>query len=179
MKIPFLHNIRRGLATNSSSSHSLVFYNNERSSDDLESGKYIDTDFGWNNFTLDTLGEKLVYALTAVVYRETDWDTVATPELVADLRARFGHLFPELDDDAYWINAIGGHVDHQSTFSVDAVTLAALRDKHSVVYGGNDNSDYDPVTDSGRGRYGREKEDEKYAKLGVDLERTREEGWGL
>ena len=83
MKIPFLHNVRRGLATNSASSHSLVFYNNERSSDDLESGKYIDTDFGWNNFTLDTLGEKLVYALTAVVYRETDWDTVATPETSA------------------------------------------------------------------------------------------------
>ena len=48
-----------------------------------------------------------------------------------------------------------------------------------MVYGGNDNIDYDPVTDLDREWHGQDKENEKYAKLGVDIERTREEGWGL
>lgn len=73
MKIPFLNNVRRGLATNSSSSHSLVFHPNPVADNDLSSAAHTYTEFGWDHFVLDSLGSKLMYALTQAVGGSLGW----------------------------------------------------------------------------------------------------------
>lgn len=141
MKIPFLHNVRRGLATNSSSSHSLVFYAAPVASPDVASAAYVDTDFGWNHFILATLGEKLMYGLTSAIGGGWRQDQVSPAEVQA-ARTKYGHLFPELTDESLWVRAIEGSVDHQSVSTVDEEFVAKLRDPHTILHGGNDNGGY-------------------------------------
>jgi len=141
MKIPFLHNVRRGLATNSSSSHSLVFHASPVADDNIGSAAYVDTEFGWDHFVLDSLGEKLMYGLTQAI--SNYWSDGVTPEYIAQMKKEWGHLFPEfMGDDALWVNATNGYVDHQSSVGVDAEFIAKLRDPRVVVHGGNDNGGY-------------------------------------
>ena len=97
-RIPFLHNIRRGLATNSSSSHSLVYYtgpaeqHTRTSNEDGHDGPY-----GQNDFILVTLRDKLLYALTNLASSRYSWNTtLSTGQRLAELKENYGHLFPEL-----------------------------------------------------------------------------------
>lgn len=141
MKIPFLHNVRRGLATNSSSSHSLVFHAQPVASDNIESAEWTDTEFGWDHFILDSLGEKLMYGLTSAV--SAYWEDGLTDERLKELQTEWGHLFPEFEGkDDLWRSAVSGYVDHQSRKSVTAEFVAKLRDPRVIVHGGNDNGGY-------------------------------------
>lgn len=132
-----INNVRRGFATNSSSSHSMVHYKTPVASDDTA---YGDSEFGWDEFHLNSLGEKLMYALVAYVSTSginTDWYKGASDSDVEEAMKRFGHLFPEFDEDAFRA-ALSGYIDHQS-FPTPEEALEAARDPHTIIVGGNDN----------------------------------------
>jgi len=126
---PFIQNVRFGFATNSSSSHSMVYMKKPNESDPRKDPIYVDIydGFNWNDFRLDTIGEKLIY-LAAM-------DSDLT-------RARFENEFPELaereDADAIFEMAKECTVDHQS---YDTIGPEEARDPYVVVFGGNDNGD--------------------------------------
>lgn len=61
--------IRLGFATNSSSSHSIVFNKNRKKEEwtRITKGHYGDTEFGWGNFILDSPNRKLPYICLALL----------------------------------------------------------------------------------------------------------------
>lgn len=124
----FVKNFRRGFATNSSSSHSFVYMKKPQTDYDTR----VDTDFGWNDFRLDTVKQKLMYVLTDRLYR--GWSTnTADPKEAMEIH---GADFPELDEQDFQ-DALAGYVDHESS---GLIGLDQARDPHVVVFGGNDNS---------------------------------------
>lgn len=131
-----INNVRRGFATNSSSSHSLVYFKEPVANDDPTPG---DNQFGWDDFRLSTLGEKLMYALTTLVGGNY-WQQNAESDVAVDSAfERYGHLFPEFTREDFE-TAVFGYVDHQSVSSLPAEELVELvRDPHVIIYGGNDN----------------------------------------
>lgn len=145
----FINNFRRGLATNSSSSHSLVYFATKRPDHDTAPLHSIDTEFGWGMFKLTTLREKLVYALTQKLAVEgySKWrDDDASVDAAFE---QFGPLFPELSRDLFE-EASQGYIDHQSVTDVDTLIKAA-RDPKVEIWGGNDNGGdpHDPDWGSG------------------------------
>jgi len=133
MKIPFLKNFRRGFATNSSSSHSFI-YLKEDAPDAQDSSPLYPQEFGWNDFRLSSIREKLFYILTSRIGAYTH--AVNEAEVDEDFE-RLGEEFPELDR-ADFVNAYQGYVDHQSH---GTITPELARDPRVVIFGGNDNSD--------------------------------------
>lgn len=131
MKIPFLKNFRRGFATNSSSSHSFVYLKEAQGLGDENPGRYTDSEFGWGDFRLDTIREKLFYVLVGMV--GGGWE----PKSAAEDYEEYGEQFPELTEDDFE-QAVHGYVDHESKGLISA---DQARDPHLVVFGGNDNSD--------------------------------------
>lgn len=127
-----INNVRQGFATNSSSSHSMVYVSTPVS----DSTHYGDNQFGWEDFTLDSLGEKLLYALVMQIGGYWGADD-AREEALEQAMKDYGHLFPEFDREAFSY-AMDGYVDHQSYVSLDEA-LEAARDPHVVIEGGNDN----------------------------------------
>ena len=130
MKIPFLKNFRRGFATNSSSSHSFVYLKEPNPNHD-DSGcdmSYSYTEFGWEDFRLDTLKSKLMYWVAGNC---DGWDVEAI---------RSTHDIPELSDSELE-QAASGYVDHNSDV-IYSTTLDDMRDPRVVVYGGNDNDGF-------------------------------------
>jgi len=141
-------NVRLGFATNSSSTHSVVLgpgkykpgYQSIAEHDDVTSGEY-----GWDDFVLDTPGEKVSYLATLIAqsFRESE-------EFLR--RAVMRELFPGLSDDFFHDV---GYVDHQSAFNLGDPKLPGFRgrvmealeffrDDRVVVYGGNDNDPTPP-----------------------------------
>lgn len=138
-----LNNFRRGFATNSSSSHSLVYFKDEVA--DSNPIPITDVEFGWGDFTLASLGNKLMYALVARLQRDGHstgyWETPSNSQ-VDGAYERYKHLFPEFGPDEFR-TALGGYIDHQSADGDPDLTLEQARDPHVVFYGGNDNDGYD------------------------------------
>ena len=124
-----LKNFRRGFATNSSSSHSFVYLKEPNTS---TSTSLPDPEFGWNDFRLDTLIEKLFYVLVDRI-GTNGWETPPIAEVWEANKADF----PEFDIEVFR-EAQEGYVDHQSC---GTISLEEARDPHVVVFGGNDNSD--------------------------------------
>lgn len=119
----FLKNFRRGFATNSSSSHSFVYM---REPNHEVGVTPHGADFGWNDFRLSTLKEKLFYVLADRIHY--DWSVKeAMDHLAAD--------FPEFDEEDF-AAAKESHVDHQSQ---GTISVAQARDPYVTVFGGNDN----------------------------------------
>ena len=140
-----IHNVRMGLATNSSSTHSLIFmspaiYQKTRTD---EYG-----DFGWSYFTAADKTSKenyLGYILQARLHNllgESNGDVV------------LNSLFPHRENFANELEHGGYGVDHQSHFGlpvnwngkgIDLEFAAALRDyiinNPIAILGGNDNSE--------------------------------------
>lgn len=129
MKIPFLKNFRRGFATNSSSSHSFVYMKK----DQPQSGDVMDNDFGWKDFRLDSIKQKLFYALVSRV-DSYKWGT-PTEEEVDEAVQEYGDDYPELDREDFRY-ALEGGVDHESR---GLISRFEARDPRLVVFGGNDN----------------------------------------
>lgn len=127
----FLKNFRRGFATNSSSSHSFVYLKEPVPEHD-KGDAFWDNEFGWHDFRLDTLKEKLFYVLVGRI--GGGW-RVEDREPVDEVYARLGDEFPELDVDDF-AYAQAGYVDHES---VGTIGVGEARDPHVVVFGGNDN----------------------------------------
>lgn len=132
MRIPFLKNFRRGFATNSSSSHSFV-YMKEAQLGGLGAegpGGYIGSEFGWEDFRLDTIREKLFYFLVGRIGGSWDRSSDGAEEF-----RDMGEDFPELTEEDF-SDAASGYVDHDSKGLISA---EMARDPHLVVFGGNDN----------------------------------------
>ncbi len=129
--LKLINNIRMGLATNSSSSHSMVYYRDPIASTDTTGD--VDTDFGWDTFRLASTYEKMLYGLTQLI--NNSWDDQDIDELMRE----YGHIFPELTRQDFEL-AAEGYVDHQSTESKTPGEWAAIaKDPHVIIYGGNDN----------------------------------------
>jgi hypothetical protein len=129
MRLPFLKNFRRGFATNSSSSHSFVYLKEPRAGE--LGGPVYQESFGWEDFRLDTLKEKLFYALVSRI--GGGWQVTE-----ADIDEHFeehGSTFPELTREDF-TEAAHSYVDHDS---VGLISPDDARDPHLVVFGGNDN----------------------------------------
>lgn len=132
MKIPFLKNFRRGFATNSSSSHSFVYMKDEQGLGDENPGRYTDNEFGWQDFRLDTIREKLFYVLVGRIGGGWGSDQSTVEEDIEE----WGDEFPELTEEDF-AAAKNGYIDHES---VGTIGMDQARDPHVVVFGGNDNS---------------------------------------
>jgi len=146
-RIPFVHNVRRGLATNSSSSHSLVYFDEPRPDHDSEeSVSGVDPEFGWDTFKLTTRREKLMYALVSILQRDGANDRWAGGRTDSDSvdMDRYAELFPDLAGEIE--TARGGYVDHQSVVGDPEQLIKAALDPYVEIWGGNDNGD-DPHED--------------------------------
>lgn len=140
-----IHNIRLGLATNSSSTHSLIFL--PRAEDnDAEGGE-----FGWNFFTAASLASRKLYVACQLYNNLTRTTTPEIARLVVQKLVGAG--------DASQVAQLGteadsAYVDHQSMYDLPrtwdgkaidmdfarAFTKFFLQDG-LVVLGGNDNTD--------------------------------------
>ena len=125
----FLKNFRRGFATNSSSSHSFVYM--KKPDNTVGAAPYY-MDFGWNDFRLSSLKEKLFYVLVDRI-GEGDWGS--PPATTEDNMEAFGADFPEFDENDFKA-AAASYIDHQSR---GTVTIEQARDPYVTIFGGNDN----------------------------------------
>lgn len=166
----FVRNVRLGFATNSSSSHSLVFYapgmrlNHDQETAGLE--------FGWNHFVAADLHTKMCYGLLSmsdVTWGDSPYYAHKSKEealqFLADTYVPILGAIPDVDPTRV-LNEISEamddkeygypHVDHQSRFGAgDYGPLAnpederlrflqVLADDRVVVHGGNDNGGTGP-----------------------------------
>lgn len=173
----FAKNVRLGLATNSSSSHSLVFYKQPIYGHDVPVNSVVnyETEFGWSGSDLDTLGAKLTYGLVALLQSEgaqTRWwsDDDNSAEVVRVFN-EYGHLFPEFTLEDFQ-EAANGYIDHQSESKFSEEFLEDLRNPNSVVMIGNDNGEsYEyPYIEVASGRA------ESFIRLGLDGDLYSREG---
>jgi molybdenum cofactor biosynthesis enzyme MoaA len=133
-----IHNLRLGLATNSSSSHSLIFLSKTQHVNDYD---IYGGDFGWDFFTAASHDAKMDY-ISLMLYQGLygyDLDEDQTKALV---REWVGNETPD------------GHIDHQSLISIPAeyggkkpnrLFFEELKNmilsENVVIGGGNDNTD--------------------------------------
>ena len=132
-----IFNIRKGLATNSSSSHSMIRASGLKSDlRPVETWSIGQYGFGWGNFTLADRESKLKYL------------AVALKGVLGEDKIR---QLCELPDD---FDLEGSYIDHDSDDRVFAVSpdrdyLEALKayliQDDVVILGGNDNSDGHPL----------------------------------
>lgn len=135
MKLPFLKNFRRGFATNSSSSHSFVYLRND--AEDAHAQTHLDgEDFGWGDFKLSSIREKLFYVLASMVGNR-GWGSKTSEDEVEEAYRDYGDKFPEFTREDF-VQAVNSSVDHESR---GTITADMARDPKVVVFGGNDNSD--------------------------------------
>ena len=129
-----LKNLRHGLATNSSSSHSLVYLREPVPYHDI-APRYADAEFGRGDFRLIGLRDKLFYVLVSMVGANLYWDDNGEQKAEADKAyAKYASMFPELTY-ADFHAAVTGYVDHESR---GFVTSETARDPHVVIFGGSD-----------------------------------------
>lgn len=147
-----IHNIRMGLATNSSSTHSMVF---------MPEGCNVTTDeygdFGWEAFTAFDRTSKENYLGYTLQY--------TLEKMVGESNAEFllNALFPNRDNFANQLKHAGYGIDHQSIMSmpvnwdgkgVNLEFFNAFKDyilnNPIAILGGNDNGgDYHPLKGQG------------------------------
>jgi len=143
-----IFNVRLGLATNSSSSHSLVLVDRPLQDRDL-SGR----EFGWNDFIVASKEAKLDYLSLLLYYTLSEMCSKEVTDTIISAWLGFeGSISDRVDfDDMY--------IDHQSAFKIPrawtgmgvdyefcrALKELFLRDD-MVVLGGNDNEDSPPTT---------------------------------
>jgi MoaA/NifB/PqqE/SkfB family radical SAM enzyme len=143
-----IHNIRLGFATNSSSSHSLVFLN------DIDDQGLDHYDFGWNHFTAASEKTKEVYVALHIIsaIRRTIVDEDTSYLVVKGL---MGEEIAKCAED--------GYIDHQSIYMLplnwngngpDYEFIEDFRKfmarKDLVILGGNDNGMDGHPLDKGR-----------------------------
>lgn len=141
-----IKNVRLGFATNSSSSHSIVFFEG-RTQEAGDHQSYGDFEFGWDMFELGSREAKLSYLAVAVK------DTLRNeglPDRMAEVILT--DMFSGTGIERHIGNVMSGYIDHQSAFTIAHNSMHDLErnvrqyidvfsDPRVVVYGGNDNSD--------------------------------------
>lgn len=152
----FVKNVRAGFATNSSSSHSLVYYSDTKMKPKYDS--HDSYEFGWGAFTLTSALEKITYGLISMGAHQTNYSsndsyteeeirTRAQPYLNV-LKRIFPTKHKEIEE--HFVRVIVAndfaHVDHQSMLFIEPSDenkiekrLRTLADPHVVIQGGNDN----------------------------------------
>ena len=149
-----IHNVRLGFATNSSSSHSIIFDPSITPHDDY------DEDFGWSFFTASSRKAKSEY-LAATLRQNLSREL---PDLLVMAILR-GLGFPEQEKNEW--GECGPSVDHQSLFNLpyefgtNHVSLEFFEEFKNYlmrdgihILGGNDNTeDVHPLHDSGNPVY--------------------------
>lgn len=129
-----MKNFRRGFATNSSSSHSFVYM--KKPNTWFGPNPTTPEEYGWNDFRIDTVAEKLFYVLVSRLSGKYWNSQKTTEEKVQDAMKEFGHEFPEFTEETFEAAVTDSYVDHQS---VGTIEVGLARDPHVVVFGGNDN----------------------------------------
>lgn len=129
VKKHLLSNFRRGFATNSSSSHSFVYLKKvpEDAYDHKVDFDCKDNEYGWEDFKISSILEKLFYVMTSKI---EGWESMSE-ERKQEVRDEF----PEFSDSEIAL-ASEGYVDHQS---IGTISAKESRDPHTVIFGGNDN----------------------------------------
>lgn len=138
-----IHNIRLGFATNSSSSHSIIFAPGFNACDD-----YDEDGFGWNFFTLASREAKDEY-MKAMLYQNLHGNDGFSDDLIKLILIGLGLGEPGLDEYGY----LAG-IDHQSLyalpseFNTKSVSIKFFNDFRNyllqegmLILGGNDNTD--------------------------------------
>jgi hypothetical protein len=149
-----LQNVRLGFATNSSSSHSIVFANDTGlplPKESLVNSKYRwkpdDFQFGWELFELDSPNTKLAY-LAIIVAASLSHTPLSTS--MADMVLREFFAGTGIENAIPMVHQ--GYINHQSMFNIPYNNLAVLgqrvreyievfTDPRITIYGGNDNDD--------------------------------------
>jgi organic radical activating enzyme len=145
-----LHNIRYGFATNSSSSHSIVFLP-EGFDGKNEYPPYGDFSFGWENFTLISEEAKKNYLMVMIYENLQNRFNKDYIDLI--LNSLFGRTLPERKSE------IDAYIDHNSVISFPKAFGTNLPDinfikeycnfvmrKDVAILGGNDNDEEHPLT---------------------------------
>lgn len=139
-------NVRLGFATNSSSSHSIVFFEG-RTDEGSDRDGYGRFEYGWERFRLGSTEAKLCYL--AVVVKETLTSSGLTDRMAEVV---VNDLFKGTEIEGQLDGVMDGYIDHQSAFRVSHNGLNDLEhnvreyievfsDPRIAVYGGNDNDD--------------------------------------
>lgn len=142
----YVHNVRLGFATNSSSSHSIVILRpgyttaNIKAKNGSRSGDY---NFGWEAFRLVD-GEEKGYYVIAQFVSNLRRSNLSYAEISATIFELFGvHITEQEFGDPNWPDI---SVDHQSVLGVSATHVEFWRDFYNfsqrddvVIIGGNDN----------------------------------------
>lgn len=152
-----ISNIRLGLATNSSSTHSIIFISDRDQFNQMHDDDVSDCEFGWGFFTAASNEAKLKYFATTVK------SALHNSQLSDSYVKMILHdLFPELYVDSDTLMA--GYVDHQSVISLpyeyhnrNCLDLEFLKEYQNylvrdgvVILGGNDNNeDSHPLSSNG------------------------------
>jgi len=103
-----IHNVRLGLASNSSSTHSLIF-TSEQLTDDVDGA-----DFGWSYWTAASKEKRGEYAALQVYHNLTD---AVGPEIALIVTKEWtGVDLPSSHSDWDNMKAADGYIDHQSVF---------------------------------------------------------------
>ena len=135
-----IKNVRVGLATNSSSSHSIIHNENIATMDE---GGHVNSDFGWDFFTAKSKKEREVYMMLQL---KSNMPRGAHGIIEFILK------YEGLADNSDFLE---GYIDHDSVISLprekyypDAVNMDFFRayfdyitNNHFVFLGGNDNTD--------------------------------------
>lgn len=169
-----IYNFRHGFATNSSSSHSVVMLPPSAVGtlgDDEMGARH---EYGWGDFTLTSPESKLRY-LAAQFFCNYGNDSTAVREIIdligsevadyrEDMEREFnsceplltGYIDPTTGRHHVDNDASRPYVDHQSVMSFGPYQPELLKDligffasPRVVVFGGNDNSDYEPPVPAG------------------------------
>lgn len=139
-------NVRLGFATNSSSSHSIVFFE-DGSANIPDRDSYGDFEYGWERFSLGSKEAKLRYLAVAV--KDTLRDSGLTDHMA---KVVLMDLFSGTGIENHLDGIMEGYIDHQSAFQIAHNGLHDLEhnvkeyidvfsDPRIAVYGGNDNDD--------------------------------------
>ena len=181
VKKHLLSNFRRGFATNSSSSHSFVYLKKvpEDAYDHKVDFESTDNEYGWEDFRLSSILEKLFYVMTS---RIEGWESMSE-ERKQEIRDEFSEF-----SDSEIALASEGYVDHQS---IGTISAKEARDPHSVIFGGHDNDGWSneraEVVSSGLVDWSRSEPhwsdtdtlgtDPKSSELDEMIQGLREQGW--
>jgi MoaA/NifB/PqqE/SkfB family radical SAM enzyme len=146
-----IHNVRMGLATNSSSSHSIIMLPSRAKGSKLKDN-YDGDDFGWGDFTLVNKENKNVYLAStlfqslrnavghefacAVVEKWTGVAPKANPE--------YGEYYPSIDHQSVMTFPLDWEEKAVPKRFFDAFKAFVERDDVAIL-GGNDNSDGHPA----------------------------------
>ena len=166
-----VHNLRIGFATNSSSTHSIIYVPTGKLAGISEDLDYTDEYFGWDNFTLTSREAKMEYVVSQL---SNAFHNLNIPEYmqVAYFRDQFG---PDV---------LPRSVDHQSVWSqpraqrngkkslpeawVEDLRTFIIDNPNMIILGGNDNSDGHPLLESfGLGGYDEATDEEVTTHEGV------------